>query len=144
MTHVNFYILPHNDALQRNLFACRLLEKAYNLNHQVYLHTQDAQHAEELDRLLWSFSAESFLPHDTNQATAEHSHHPKINIGYDDNSGEHHDVLINLALETPVFFSRFNKVSEIVNQQTEVLSASRKNWAFYQDRGYPLQSHNIR
>lgn len=136
MTRVNFYILPHSDALQRKIFACRLVEKAYHLGHNIYLHTDSTDEADHLDQLLWTFSGESFLPHSVETSN-------QIQIGHAGDPGDHHDVLINLSLDVPEFFSRFNKVSEIVCQQDVFLTASRNNWKFYQDRGYPLQSHKI-
>jgi len=143
MTRVDFYILPHDDGTQRNLFACRLVEKAYTLGHSVYLHTSSAEQATQLDQMLWSFSSESFIPHsqDNGENAAQKD---LVKIGHTDDPGEHHDVLINLALTIPEFFSRFERVSEVVCQQQDILDASRHNWKFYQDRGYPLQSHKIK
>ena len=69
-------------------------------------------------------------------------------IGHGDNAGkgpgDHQDVLINLCEEIPDFFSRFERCMEIVIQQPVVLENTRKHFAFYRERGYPLNTHDLR
>ena len=138
MTRVDFYILRQHEEAERNQFACRLIEKAFVLRHRIHVQAKHETHAQELDTLLWGFREESFLPHGMLEAGSP------IQLGWGDNDpGDHHDLLINLALAIPPFFSRFERVSEVVCQQPEVLEASRINWKFYQHRGYPLQSHRL-
>ena len=62
MTHVDIYLLQ-DDSLDRNHYACRLIEKAYRRQHHVYVQTSSQEHAETLDELLWTFKEESFIPH---------------------------------------------------------------------------------
>lgn len=151
MTRVDYYILNQGDLKQRALFACRLVEKAFNLGHRVYVHTSNQAETEQLDRLLWSFSPESFLPHsqqgdgqqNSGQKNNAQQNSEQISVGHGNEPGDHHDVLINLALVIPDFFSRFERVSEIVCPEPQVLAQSRENWKFYQDRGYPLHSHKL-
>lgn len=135
MTKISYYLLAHQEIAQQRLFACRLIEKAYSLGHTIYIHTDNSEQTSQLDQLLWSYSAESFIPHSTERALIQVSHH--------NDPGEHHDQLINLGASVPEFFSRFNKVSEIVCQHEQMVKHSRDKWKFYQDRGYPLQSHKI-
>ncbi len=139
MTRVDFYILPLSDEAQRLQFACKLTEKAWNLGHRVLLYADSEAQANALDQLLWQTRPESFLPHNN----AADKQPAPIEISCEDDPGDHHDVLINLALEIPGFFSRFERVSEIVCQEPQQLTASRERWKFYQDRGYPLKSHKL-
>lgn len=133
MTKVDFYILSQEPESARLILACRLTEKAWRLDHSIYLHTRDEAHCQQAEEQLWRFSADAFLPRP----------HPRLQVGYGDNPGEHQGVLINIALKVPAFFSRFERVAELVCQQADVLAASRENWKFYQHRGYPLQSHRL-
>jgi DNA polymerase-3 subunit chi len=139
MTQVDFYVLPQNDIQQRMHYACRLTDKAYRSGHQIYLHTEDEDTALQLDELLWSFKSSSFIPH----ALFNSDSHESVNLGWHDSPGQHNDVLINLTNEVPEFFSRFQRISEIIVQEPKCRDAGRVNFKFYRDRGYPLQTHKF-
>ena len=62
-------------------------------------------------------------------------------IGHDENTPEFSDVLINLSSEVPLFFSRFERVTEIIGLLDK--ASGRERFRFYRDRGYPLKSHTI-
>ena len=142
MTRVDFYILATAEPQERLLFACRLTEKAFRIGHQVYLHTASAAQATELNELLWSYRAESFIPHNIlNDGSAPPA---RVEIGHQDDPIAHADVLVNLADNIPTFFSRFTRVAEVVIQQPEVLASTRDSFGFYRDRGYPMQTHDLR
>ncbi|WP_320837601.1 DNA polymerase III subunit chi [Zhongshania sp.] len=138
MTKVDFYILSQGTASAAMLYACRLAEKAYRSGHEVYIHCEDSAAADTLNQQLWGFRDESFIPH---------SCHPGDNnpvlVGCGDYAGDHCDVLINTAQETPTFFSRFQRLAEIVSKDEASLQASRQRYSFYKNRGYPLHSHTI-
>ncbi len=95
-----------------------------------------------MDRLLWTFRQGSFIPHATLER-ANPSMTPVI-ISGNDEAGEENDVLINLALEVPNFFSRFERVAELIDKEPELKSAGRARFRFYRDRGYPLNTHDIK
>ncbi len=151
MTKVDFYILPEDEQHHRHLFACRLIEKAYRLGHQVYIHSDNAEQAQQIDQLLWSFRPNSFVPHSFDNNAQGQNSQGQIAVGYDaaathDMADNHtHDgLLVNLSTSVPDFFSRFNRVSEIVVQDPKITDATRKNYCFYRDRGYQLNSHDMR
>lgn len=139
MTRVDFYILDGDSPAMRMQFACRLVEKAWRMGNRIHIHTPDRLTAETLDSLLWGNKAETFMPH----AITPTSKGTPIHIGYGDDSGQHHDLLINLCEEIPTFFSRFERVAEIVTQVPEQLATSRERFRFYRERGYSLESHKI-
>ncbi len=142
MTQVDFYILGRQAKGDRYQLACRLTEKAWHQGHRVYLHTNSAGESQHLDRLLWTFRQGSFLPHGI--STDADSELTPILIGDGDNSGNEHDVLINLATDVPDFFSRFSRVAELVDNDEQVKQESRQRFRFYRDRGYPLNTHEIK
>jgi DNA polymerase-3 subunit chi len=140
MTQVDFYLLPDQSGDNRLRFACRLTDKAYRLGHKVFIHTESPQQTRQLDELLWTFQQNSFVPHCVYQESAE----APVLLGHDAEPDASHQVLINLATEVPLFFSRFERVAELVNQDGELRRLARKRYSFYKDRGYPLQTHEIR
>ncbi len=141
MTRVDFYILEQQHAEARARFACRLAEKAWQQGNQVYIHTGNAEESRRLDELLWTFRAGSFVPHalDGDEAADE----APIHIGHGDEPRHHDQVLINLAPEVPLFFSRFERVADLVDQDDETRKQGRERFRFYRDRGYPLENHTI-
>ena len=52
-------------------------------------------------------------------------------------------VLINLHRETPPFFSRFERLVEIIGTDDGATAAGRERWRYYKERGYALRSHNL-
>ncbi|WP_101756948.1 DNA polymerase III subunit chi [Oceanicoccus sp. KOV_DT_Chl] len=147
MTKVDFYILSADDIEQRHLFACRLVEKAFKLGHQIYVHTDDNAQANALDQLLWSWRSSSFIPHGLKQANSESPTPQSIQIGFgdaDQSAAQHNDLLINLSNDVPEFFSRFDRVAEIVVQTPAITEATRNSFRFYRNRGYQLESHDLR
>jgi DNA polymerase-3 subunit chi len=51
--------------------------------------------------------------------------------------------MINLAAEVPAFFSRFERVLEVVDGDASRRAQSRSRFKFYRDRGYELATHNL-
>lgn len=139
MTRVDFYVLEQDSLIARLHYACRLTEKALHHQHQVVLAVEDEQAAKELSEYLWQFKPESFIPHqlETDKASAP------ISLCWSEDDEQHHDILINLKTQIPPWFSRFQRVMEIVVQQEHCLRETREHFQFYRDRGYPLQSHKI-
>ncbi len=141
MTQVDFYLLPGEQRQQLMHFACRLADKAYRLGHRVYIHTESAEQTRQLDELLWTFQQDSFVPHAVFTETAESP--PPVQLGHDAEPDASHQVLINLATEVPLFFSRFERVAELVNAEESVRHHSRERYSFYKARGYPLRTHEL-
>ena len=139
MTRVDFYLLPEQEPAQRDLFACRLAEKAFRAGQTVYLHTPDETAAGKLDELLWGFRPQSFLPHGL-LGTDEGG---KVGIGWGDDPGGHHSVMINLDLSVPDFVGRFERVLEIVVEDPAIRGPLRESWKRYQHFGYPLNKHEL-
>lgn len=138
MTKVDFYIL-HGGTREQT--ACKLIEKAYNLGHRIYVHTESDEHSRQLDELLWVFRDGSFLPHEQYQPGTP-SESP-ITIGSHAAPEADAEVMINLAPEVPLFFSRFLRVAELVGTESEAKAQGRERFRFYRDRGYPLDTHEL-
>jgi DNA polymerase-3 subunit chi len=139
VTKVGFYVIQQADQAQRLQVAARLADKAFAQGHRIYINTPSEGQARELDELLWTHRATSFLPHGL--VGSEHSE--RIAIGWGQEPTGHDDLLINLNLEIPAFFSRFQRVAEVVTQDPQSLEALRQSWRFYKERGYQLEKHDL-
>ena len=138
---VDFYVLETSDPASRLRFACRLTEKAYTLNNRTYAHVDSAARARELDELLWTFRAGSFVPHQVEPVDPESP--TPVTIGHSPDCDASGDLLINLAGSIPSFFDRFERVAEIVDASEAGRQAGRTRFAFYRDNGYEPNTHKI-
>jgi len=140
MTQVDFYILSDTSSQACSLFSCRLAEKAYKQGHRVFINTDSTPQLKQLDDLLWTFRAGSFVPH---AVYTEDCHAQPVLLGHGVDPEDHNDVLVNMANEIPAFFSRFERVAELVGGDEKERTAARERYRFYQDRGYTLNTHKI-
>ena len=142
MARVDFYVLERIDERSRQVLACKLAEKAYRLNHTVYIHTSSPRDAELVNELLWTFRDGSFVPHGLagNEDGTEES--PVI-VGYDADGARGRDLLINLCDEIPAFAESFPRVAELVTSEENCRRLSRKRYALYRDRGHTINTHNL-
>lgn len=141
MTRIDFYVLPENGSGKPEQVTCRITEKAYSQGHRIFIHTGDRDQARQLDDLLWTYKQDSFLPHAL--CDDELANSSPIQIGYGSEPSGHCDVLINLSGEVPGFFSRFERVAELVAGDQNARDKSRESFRFYKDRGYPLHTHQL-
>ncbi|MEM8561766.1 MAG: DNA polymerase III subunit chi [Pseudomonadota bacterium] len=139
MTRVGFYVVQSAEAQRQLSVAVRLADKAFQRGHKIFINAVDEHQARELGELLWTHRPSSFLPH--SMADAEQAE--SIVIGWGQEPVDHHDLLINLQLSVPAFFSRFQRVAEVVTQDSQHLEAQRLSWRFYRERGYQLEKHDI-
>lgn len=137
MTKVDFYT-GSEDKLRT---ACQLSHKAMQNGLRVLLHVPDEDMADKLDKLLWHFPATAFLPHCHSHA-AEAADMPVV-IGRDE-TFPHSELLISLHDTCQPFFSRFERVIEIVSQSDDDAKLGRARYVFYKDRGYELRHFDLR
>lgn len=135
MTRIDFYTQV-DDKLR---FACRLCAKALSQRLRVNIYAPETQMAARLDHLLWTESAVGFLPHcDAQDALAPET---PVLIHQREHALLHDDLLINLSPDWPPFFSRFQRMIEIVSLAEEDALAARARYRFYRDRGYAMKTH---
>ncbi len=139
MTRVGFYVVQAAGETDRLTVAARLADKAFQHGHRIFINATDESQARQLDQVLWNFRPGSFLPH---ALLGQEDREPVV-IGWGQDPQIHDDLLINLQLEIPPFFSRFRRVAEVVTQDERSLQALRDSWRFYRDRGYQLEKHDL-
>lgn len=145
MTRIDFYILSDEFAAATShvLTACKLCDKATATGKRVFVYVPEAATADQLDSALWTFRQGSFIAHERQAATALEAPLPAVLIGADEPPADYDGVMINLGLDVPPFFSRFERVLEIVDANPAARQGSRTRYKFYRDRGYELATHNL-
>jgi DNA polymerase-3 subunit chi len=136
MTQIDFYThVP--DKLR---IACVLSAKAYSQGLKIFVYCPDPDTAQRFDRMLWTTPAIGFTPH----CTPQHPLAPVTPVIVD-YAGEppHDEVLLNLRTEWPPFFSRFQRLIEIVSVDDEDRAKARDRFRFYRDRGYEIRTHDL-
>lgn len=138
MTEITFYTHAE-DPLD---VARRIAAKAYGQGKQVMIYAPDAAVADAIDRLLWTTPALGFVPHcrDSDALAGE----TPVLIGTQADALKRADVMINLHLEQPPAFARFERLVEIVGRDEGGLEPGRARYRFYQTRGYALKTHDLR
>ncbi len=137
MTTIDFY----THVADRLTVAARLVAKAYAQHGAVRVLTADAAATETLDRRLWLEPATGFLPH----CRLDSPLAPETPILID-HALEHDGpsaVLVNLGASPPPFFSRFERLVEIVGTDDADAASGRERYRFYRERGYELRAHNL-
>ncbi|KTC85520.1 DNA polymerase III subunit chi [Legionella brunensis] len=138
---VDFYLLNSPEDSARWLLACRLLEKAYVRGHRVFVYCETEQEAHRLDELLWTFKDNSFIPHNLQGEGPEPP--PPIQIGYQAEPRGFNDILLSLSQEIPAFYSRFQRIMEIVINNDAAKELSRKRYKEYRAKQCALHTHEI-
>jgi DNA polymerase-3 subunit chi len=142
MARIDFYVLSQSGEQARQLFACRLAEKAYKLEHTVHIHTGDEAAAGRIDELLWTFRDGSFVPHDLVRRGADAPRAP-VTVGCDPGYAGQRDLLINLDDVVPACAGAFPRIAELVTSDEDSKQKSRRRFVAYRDEGHELETHNV-
>lgn len=144
MTQIDFYLLgssSYNNSKEG--VACRLTEKAFKAGHQVCVLTESEAHSRKLDKLMWTYKAGSFIPHEVSENANDCNSEFPVIITHQNPPDHFHDVLISLNSESPSCFSRFSRLAEVVENSDNAKQQARERYRFYRDRGYPLNTHEL-
>lgn len=137
MTQVFFY----HGASDRIAAACALLSGAYAKRKPILVYAREPEVASNLDRLLWTHSALSFVPHC--RADSPLAAETPILITDQLDTIAQDERLMNLSREIPPGFSRFESLIEVVGQDEDDRSAARDRVKFYKDRGYDVRYFDL-
>ena len=142
MVEVSFYILPSTSLQERDLFACKLIEKAYRSGNFCYVLTDHAEQSRHLDDLLWTFRAGSFIPH---QLYTDEL--PDIDnvilIGAIPAPENRQKTLFNLSSHYPDIGSQTERILEILDNSETTKEAGRDRYRRYQQSGMTVTAHKI-
>lgn len=128
-------------------YACRLLRKAYRAGVQVVV-TGDEASLKTLDRQLWVFDEQEFLPH-------------VLAVGPDAVPARQHDtpiwltanaatapgeraILVNIGQDMPPGMDRFPRLFDIVSSEHHDRQLGRQRWKQYAALGWQVQPHEVK
>lgn len=143
MSRVDFYVLSDATPEAAWRYACRLIEKAVDLQHRVYVRFATATEAARFDELLWTFSDRSFLAHEIWSGGEPPHELVKVLLGDGPAPPSHRQVLVNLSSEIPEDFANFERIAEIVDADPERRRLSRERYKQYRQHGCTLETHNL-
>ena len=137
----------HHGVSDKLAYACRLLRKAYRAGASVVV-TGDEAALRTLDKQLWTFDEQEFLPHVlalAQQAVPPRLHASPIWLSADPGSapGER-SVLINLGTEIPKGMDRFPRLFDIVGSEADDRQHGRQRWKAYAAMGWQVQPHEVK
>jgi len=137
MTSVDFYF----NAADKLQVACRLAGKAMAQGKRLLIYAPQADTAQRIDRMLWTWQATGFVPH-----CAAHdplASETPVLIASAADAHSVCDVLLNLAPDTPPAFERYERLLELVAQDDEDRRAARGRYKFYRERGFRIADHDL-
>lgn len=137
MTQVFFY----HGATDKIAAACALLSGAYAKKKPMLVYALDNTVASSVDRMLWTHSALSFVPHC--RADSPLAAETPILITDNLETIAQDERLMNLSQEIPPGFSRFESLIEVVGQEESDRTAARERVKFYKDRGYEVRYFDL-
>ena len=142
MAEVSFYILPSESLQERDLFACKLIEKAYRSGNFCYVLTDHAEQSRHLDDLLWTFRAGSFIPHQLYTGEL-----PGIDnvilIGSIPAPENRQKTVFNLSSHYPDTGPQTERILEILDNSETTKAAGRERYRRYQQSGMTVTAQKI-
>ncbi|MBI3382633.1 MAG: DNA polymerase III subunit chi [Aquabacterium sp.] len=137
----------HHGVGDKLSYACRLLRKAYKAGAKVVV-TGDAATLRTLDKQLWVFDDQEFLPHvmaSQGQPVSPRQHDTPIWLSEDpDTAPGDRGILINLGQEMPAGMARFERLFDIVSSAPDDRQLGRQRWKAYAAMGWQVQPHEVK
>jgi DNA polymerase-3 subunit chi len=138
VTQIDFY--THVDDKLKT--ACVLAGKAFARGMKLTVCCPDPETAQRVDRMLWTTPATGFVPHCTADDPLAGETAVIVDCRGEDNL-LHDEVLLNLRPEQPPYFSRYQRLIEIVGLDEGDRAGARERFRFYRDRGYEVRAHDL-
>jgi DNA polymerase-3 subunit chi len=137
MAEISFYILPTQSQQERLLFACKLIEKAYRSGCFCYVLTDTAGQSQQIDNLLWTFRAGSFIPHQL--YTGDIPATEQVLIGSLPAPAQWQKTVINLSSQC----ANAERVLEILDNSEATKAVGRDRYRYYKEAGHNLTTHKM-
>ena len=125
------------------LYVCKLVEKGFKQKIQpIYIQTKNQQQAVQLDKLLWTFKQDSFIPHTVVGDSGLGS--TPVQIGWNENQFHTAAAIVNLSEEIPISYLESKKIHEIIDDDEVKKNKARERWKNYKAEGCRLGVHQIK
>lgn len=134
MSEIRFYHLEQQSLDQ---VLPSLLSKALEGGHRIVIKTANDQEAKRLNDHLWTYDANSFLPHGI--AKDPHADKQPVCLTSADENPNKADVLILTGGATSENIGQFKLCCEMLDgRNPESVSAARQRWKAYQEAGHDI------
>lgn len=139
----------HFGVEDRTLYACRLLRKAVRQGSTVLVRGQDAE-MDLLDKALWTFDSQEFLPH--HRLRAGQSVPARLRrtsvwlMGEGDAWPAEFSrvrVLLHMGQQAADDVDNWERIIELVTLEPEDRRQARQRWRAYEARGWVPQALNV-
>ena len=121
------------------LLVCELARKAFDANLSTLVLARDADQAEQLDDLLWSFDEDAYIPHQL--AGDDEDELAPVLIAGPDVDTPMRTLVINLR--DAAVQGNVERVLEVVPADDGARGPLRERWKQYQARGFDLKKHDM-
>ena len=139
MTEITFHV----NAADKLDYACRFLRTTQKKAAKVLV-CASPEVLKQLSSQLWAMTPTEFLPHCfADAAPAVIALSPVVLVSDLTDTRFEHDVLLYLGADLPAGFERFERLIELVGQDSDDLQAARIRWKHYKDRGYALSRYDV-
>lgn len=136
----------HHGIGNKLAYACRLLRKAHRAGARVAV-TGDLATLQALDRELWTFDDQEFLPHvlAAGKPLPERLNATPIWLSPDPSSapGER-SILVNVGRTMPAGMDRFERLFDLVSSEPDDRQEGRLRWKAYAAQGWDVQPHEVK
>ncbi|MBC8225954.1 MAG: DNA polymerase III subunit chi [Gammaproteobacteria bacterium] len=144
--HLETNVLFHHfESIERKdflIYVCKLIEKGYKQNiNPIYIKTDTQKQAEELDKILWTFRQESYIPHTLVDQDSNNTQ--PVQIGWIDNEIEDAEAIINLSDGMPDISNHLKKIHEIIENIDEKKEKARERWKKYKSIGFNIKAYKV-
>lgn len=129
-TEIRFYHLLRSTLEQA---LPQIVAKAYEKGHRIIIKTQSAAQSNTLDKLLWTYDEQSFLPHASGKVEAANDQ--PIWITDKEENPNNADVLIVTSGETLEMSKDFVLCCDMFDgAKDDLLQAARERWKYWRDQ----------
>jgi len=133
MTEINFYVSKEEGLEHRLAIVHRLVILALKRKMKIHIHTDSEATNAAIDDYLWTKDYTSFIPHEI--ITVTETQVENIIETHSEASNKNNDE---------IGFQQINISHEVeLDNNEEIITAGRKRYSFYRDRGYTLRYHQL-
>jgi DNA polymerase III subunit chi len=142
MNNVDFHLLTGATIEASGTAIGKIVEELYKQDKTIFIYTDNAGAAKWIDDLLWTFHDIGFIPH----AMTGNKELEVAPVQISDYAPplKNFDILINLAVKVPSFFTEFSKIIEFIPENEELKKFGREKYKFYRDQKCNLQTLNLK
>jgi len=144
MKRADLYLLSTPSMSEQLEFCCRLCEKAVNDFQRIHIQTEQSTQNEALDSLLWTFKAESFLPHEVGQSKQVLA---PIIIDTENLQSDYfldHNLLILLSNRLPDNAEKFDRLCIVVRNHEADIQQARQLYKQLAQQKIDVRIHDRR